>query len=106
MPEWSESLGARVVGQGILQPNPDQVYVPCLRINRISFLFLSGWPQRKIIHSQTISYNAMGLGGADSFTACGIKDILVLQPHDLRSPRVRFPDTKAYLVLCCVDGAV
>lgn len=104
MPDWFAST-ARVVGQGIFQPNPDQVYVLPEDQPNILPLF-KDWPQRKIIHSQNHFYNAMGLGGADSFTAYGIKDILCCSHTIYDHARVRFPDMKAYLVPCCVDGAV
>src|ERR1700719_4203125 len=69
-PQWFVS-NAPIVGQSVLKPNPDQVYV--LPEDQTHMLEpLKDWSQRKIIYSQNHFYSTFRLGDLQSYSDFGV----------------------------------
>jgi len=103
-PSWFVST-APIVGQGIFQPDANQVYVlpedqPNILANFKEF------PQRKVIYSQNHFYGALGIEKANSYSDYGITHILCSSKTIYDHCQKRHPSLKSYVIPCAVDGTL
>lgn len=103
-PTWFSST-VPIVGQGIFQPNADQIYV--LPEDQPHILtWFKDYPQRKVIYSQNHFYGALGIGQAHSYADYGVTHILCSSRTIYDHARMRHPTLKPYVIPCSVDGAL
>jgi len=103
-PQWFLS-NIPIVGQNVLKPNPDQVYV--LPEDQVHLLAtLKDWPQRKIIYSQNHFYSTYRLGDLQSYADFGVSHVLCSSRTICDYMRVRHPKVTAHFVPYSIDTAL
>lgn len=103
-PAWFAST-APVVGQGVIDPKADQVYVLPEDQPHILADFKK-FPQRKVIYSQNHFYGALGVGTAASYADYGVTHILCASRTIYDHARARHPALHAHIIPCAVDAAL
>lgn len=103
-PQWFVS-NAPIVGQSVLKPNPDQIYV--LPEDQTHMLApLKDWPQKKIIYSQNHFYSALRLGDLQSYSDFGVTHIICSSRTIAEHARLRHPKVIAHIVPYAIDQSV
>ncbi|MFY9287971.1 MAG: glycosyltransferase, partial [Alphaproteobacteria bacterium] len=103
-PAWFQST-APIIGQGVINPNADQLYV--LPEDQPHILSdVKKFPQKKVIYSQNHFYGAIGIADAASYGDYGVTDILCSSKTIYDHCRLRHPALKAYVIPCAVDEAL
>ncbi len=100
-PTWFATPAVPVVGQSVLQPNPNQIYV--LPEDQTHMLApLKDWPQRKIVYIQNHFYAGFGEGAA-SYADYGVTDIFCSSRTILDYARQRHPSLASHLIAYGID---
>ena len=100
-PQWFVS-NITIVGQNILKPNPDQIYV--LPEDQTHMLApLKDLPQKKIIYSQNHFYSTYRLADLQSYSDYGVTHIICSSRTIAEHARLRHPKVTAHIVPYAID---